>query len=172
MIYFITENYLKKNTPITANCDVNDVLPWVKPSAETRILPILGTYFFNDLLIKYNAQTLNSDEESLVALIKPCIAWRAAAFSVYSLSRQLKNKGLQIQNGENSEGVDLKEVTFGMDHYGQIASNYQRTLINFLVKNKLNYPYLMSSLNTDSSIQKEDNPENIDSGFTDSIMII
>ena len=172
MIYFITENYLKKNTPITANCDVNDILPWVRPAAETRILPILGTYFFNDLLAKFNAQTLDASELELVELIKPCLAWRAASFVVYSLSRQLKNKGLQVQNGENSDGVDLKEVTFGMDHYGQIGAQYQRTLINYLIKNKSNFASLMSSLNTDSSAKDELNASNVDDGFTDSILII
>jgi hypothetical protein len=172
MIYFITENYLKKNTPITANCDVNDILPWVRPAAETRILPILGTYFFNDLLTKYNAQTLNANEEELVKFIQPCLAWRAASFVVYSLSRQLKNKGLQVQNSDNSDGVDLKEVTFGMDHYGQIGAEYQRTLINYLIKNKSNFPSLTSSLNTDSSVKEQLNPSNVDEGFTDSILII
>jgi hypothetical protein len=172
MIYFITENYLKKNTPVTANCDVNDILPWIKPAAETRVLPILGTYFFNQLLARYNSQTLSNDEIDLVNLIKPCIAWRAASFTVYSLSRQLKNKGLQIQNGENSEGVDLKEVSFGMDHYNQIGAQYQKMLQNWLIDNKSKFSDLMSELNTDSSIKNTFEKSNISEDFTDSIIII
>ena len=54
MIYFITETYLKNQTPITANVDVNDVTPFVRTQSEMRVQPILGTYFYNDILTKYN----------------------------------------------------------------------------------------------------------------------
>jgi hypothetical protein len=43
MLYFITENYLKTNTPITANVDVTDVFPYVATQAQLRVMPILGT---------------------------------------------------------------------------------------------------------------------------------
>jgi hypothetical protein len=59
MLYFITETYLKNNTPITANVDVNNVTPYLATQAALRIQPILGTTFYNDLLTKYNAQTLD-----------------------------------------------------------------------------------------------------------------
>ena len=44
MIYFVTENYLKVNTPITANVDVTDVFPYVKPASDMRVQAILGSY--------------------------------------------------------------------------------------------------------------------------------
>jgi len=66
MIYFITENYLKTQTPITANVDVTDVTPYIKTQSDMRVQPILGTYFYNYMLTGYNAQTLNNDEETLV----------------------------------------------------------------------------------------------------------
>ncbi len=47
MTYFITESYLKTNTPITKNVDVTDVAPYIRPTAEMRLMPILGTYFYN-----------------------------------------------------------------------------------------------------------------------------
>jgi hypothetical protein len=50
MLYFITENYLKTNTPITANVDVTDVFPYVATQAQLRVMPILGTVFYNHLL--------------------------------------------------------------------------------------------------------------------------
>jgi hypothetical protein len=45
MIYFITETYLKTNTPITANVDVTDVTPYIATQAQLRVMPILGTTF-------------------------------------------------------------------------------------------------------------------------------
>ena len=59
MLYFITETYLKVNTPITANVDVTDVTPYIATQAALRVQPILGTTFYNYMLTQYNAQTLN-----------------------------------------------------------------------------------------------------------------
>ena len=76
MIYFITENYLKTNTPITANVDVTDVTPYIKTQSDLRVQPILGSVFYNHLLDAYNNQTLTPDEEDLVTFIQPVVAWR------------------------------------------------------------------------------------------------
>lgn len=150
MNFFITELYLKESTPITANVDVTDLLPWIETSAKLWIQPILGTYFFNDLLTKYNNQTLNSDEVALVQYIQPAIAWRSAADCVVGLSYQLKNKGIQIQNGENSSAASFEEVKFNIKHYEQKAQNFEQLLINYLKLNKDLYPEFTSDLNKDS----------------------
>ena len=117
MIYFITEAYIKLKTPITQNVDVNEITPFIATVSDMRIQPILGTYFYNDILTKYNAQTLSPDEEILVSYIQPVVAWRSAEDAVFGLSYQLKNKGLQTQFGDNSNSVSIQEVNFGQDHY-------------------------------------------------------
>lgn len=159
MIYFVTENWLKTNTPITDNIDMTDVMPWLKTSAELWIQPILGTYFYNDLLTKYNEQTLTSNEETLVNMIKPAIAWRAASDAVYGLSRQLKNKGIQTQSGDFSSSVELDEVQFAMAHYRQKAEFYESLIVKYLKENKDLFLNFTSTNNTDSIIkpQKGDN---------------
>jgi hypothetical protein len=169
MIYFITENYLKTQTPITANCDVNDIVPYIKTQSDLRIQPILGTYFYNDILAKYNAQTLSANEEILVTYIQPIVAWRSAEDAVFGLSYQLKNKGLQLQNGDYSNSVSQQEVAFAQDHYGQKASFYEARLVNYLHTNKDLFANFTSVLNKDSDIRPTHNPDN---GYTDSIMVI
>jgi len=113
MLYFITENYLKTNTPITANVDVTDVTPYIATQAQLRVMPILGTYFFNYMLNVYNTQTATNDEETLIKFIQPIVAWRSAEDAVFGLTYQLKNKGLQTQNGDFSSSVSQREVAFG-----------------------------------------------------------
>lgn len=155
MIYFVTQTYLVDETPITANVDVTDITPWLKTASEMGIQPILGRYFYNDLLTKYNAQTLTADEILVVELIQPAIAWRAASEAVYGLTYQLKNKGLQTQNGDNSESVELSDVQFGMSHYLQKAGFYEDLLIKYLKENKDLYPNFITTLNTDSLIKPQ-----------------
>ncbi len=167
MIYFITETYLKNQTPITANVDVTDVTPFIRTQCEMRVQPILGTYFYKDILTKYNAQTLNPDEEILVSYIQPVVAWRSAEDAVFGLSYQLKNKGLQTQFGDNSNSVSIQEVNFGQDHYAQKASFYESRLSHYLKDNKALFPEFTSDLNKDSDLRPL---RSLDSGYTDSIM--
>jgi hypothetical protein len=146
MLYFITETYLKTNTPITANVDVTDVTPYIATQSALRIQPILGTTFYNHMLTAYNNQTLTPDEIDLVEFIQPVIAWRSAEDAVFGLTYQLKNKGLQTQNGDYSASVSRSEVAFGMEHYAQKASFFEQRLIRWLLANRTCFLYLLVPL--------------------------
>lgn len=153
MLYFITETYLKVNTPITANVDVTDVTPYIATQAALRVQPILGTTFYNYLLTQYNATALNPDEINLVEFIQPVIAWRSAEDAVFGLTYQLKNKGLQTQSGDYSASVSRNEVAFGMEHYAQKASFFEQRLIRWLLTNKNLFPLFISTANMDTDLR-------------------
>jgi len=153
MIYFVTENYIKTNTPITKNVDVTDVTPWLKTVSDQRVQPILGTYFYNDILTKYNAQTLSADETTLVEYIQPIVAWFGASAAAFGLSYQIKNKGIQQQFGDFSQQVTFSEVTFTMEHLEQIGFFYIRRLEFYLTENKALFANFTSDLNKDSDLK-------------------
>lgn len=153
MLYFITENYLKTNTPITANVDVTDVTPYIATQAQLRVMPILGTTFFNYMLEVYNDQTATNDEETLIKFIQPIVAWRSAEDAVFGLTYQLKNKGLQTQNGDFSSSVSQREVAFGMEHYAQKAAFFEQRLIRYLIKNRNLYTEFISLENRDTDLR-------------------
>jgi hypothetical protein len=157
MIYFVTEAFIKKNGIISANADVNDYTPLIQNAAKAFIKRQIGSLFFEDLLTKYNNQTLSNDEQLLVERMQWSIAWRACANAVISLSFQLKNKGLQIQKSDNSDGVGLKEVSFMYDHYIQNATYFEYELKEYLIANKDKYSVYLSKENSDSSIKNSCN---------------
>lgn len=170
MIYFITENYLKTNTPITKNVDSNDIAPYIRPAADMRLQAILGSYFYDYLLVKYNAQTLTPDEETLVEKIQPCVAWRAAENAAFGLSYQLKNKGVQQQFGDYSSNVSQSEIAFVMDHYGQMAAFFEKRLISYILEYKDLYAEFTSDENKDSDIKPVDDCESDD--YDNTMMVI
>jgi hypothetical protein len=172
MIYFITETYLKTKTPITKNVDVNDVTPFIPTQSEMRVQPILGTFFYNDILTKYNNQTLSPNEEELVKRIQPVVAWRSAEDAVFNLTYQLKNKGLQKQNGDNSVSVDRSEMVFSMEHYSQKAEFYEKRLFKYLQINKNLFPVYTSKDNNDCQTNDINPTDDGDTGFVDEILII
>lgn len=148
--YFISENYLKVNTVITANVNITEILPLIKGAADMWTQSTLGTYFYEYLLAAYNAQTLTPDEVTLVELMQPAIAWRACADSVFELSYQLKNKGIQTQGGDFTTSSESKMVEFMNRHYVQKAEFYENKMWEYLKKNKDLYPQFTSPLNKDS----------------------
>lgn len=170
MIYFITESYLKTNTPITKNVDSTDIAPYIKPASDMRVQSILGTYFYDYLLTAYNAQTLTANETILVERIQPVVAWRAAEQCAFGLSYQLKNKGIQSQFGDYSQNVSQGEVAFVMDHYGQMAAFYEKRLINYILENKALFSQFTSALNTDSDIKPVD--DCTDNDYDNTMMVI
>jgi hypothetical protein len=152
--FFITERYIKDNTTISNNCDIKDVLINVRPVADMFTRSVLGTFFYNDLLTKYNNQTLTADETTLVGYIQPAIAWKSASESVISLSYQLKNKGIQTQSGDFSNNAEYKEVMFLVHHYSDRGDFYLNRLSEYIIENKELFDNFTSVLNTDSTAKK------------------
>lgn len=169
MIYFVTENWLKVNTPVTANIDAVKIFPFVQSQADMRIQPLLGTYFYKYLLGKYNAQTLTPDEEILVAKIQPAIAWRAVEDCVLSISYALKNKGIQQQSGDYSQPVTFQEIAHIQNVYASKAVFYENRVVAYLKDNCDLFPDFTSDLNRDSDIRPK---KDVNNGFNDFFEII
>jgi|TARA_R110000744_G_scaffold48698_7_gene106222 hypothetical protein len=166
-VYFVTENYIKQTTALTKNVDANEIMPFIATAAQTWTQSILGTYFFDYLLASFNAQTLTANEEILVSKIQPSIAWRAASDCVLELTYQLKNKGLQKQNGDNSESVELSEMGFVKTHYENKAEFFESFIVEYLKINKGLFPEFTSKLNKSSVIKHQE-----DDNFNSDILFI
>ena len=151
--YFVSENFIKTNSVVTANVDATDFTPLVELAAKAYVKPMIGTYFFDDLLTKYNNQTLSSDELLVVEKMQYAILWRVNAEATLTLTYQLKNKGIMKQNDENAESVALDEVTFMYNNYIQYATYFQSELKKFLMDNKDDFPVFLDILNKDSSVR-------------------
>jgi hypothetical protein len=171
MNYFITETYLKNNTPITQNVDAKDVMPFVGPASDMHLQSLLGTFFYNHMLLNYNNQTLNADEFELYKKMQPIVAWRAASEAVYGLTYQLKNKGLQTQTGEQSDPADAEQVVMIKRHYDQTAEFYEERVRIYLIKNKDLFPQFTDKLNDDCSMAEDIRPTK-ESGYNNDMLMI
>lgn len=149
MIYFLTEQRIKDFSTVLGNVDIKLIAPLIPTSADLYIKPRTGSYFFNHLLTKYNAQTLNPDEEELVSLIQQSLLWRAVSEVVLTSSAQITNKGPQTQNGLNSASADITRIGMLTKHYGAKAEYYDKRIINFIWTNKDKFPEFTSKLNMD-----------------------
>lgn len=156
MIYFTTETFLKHNGMITDNVDASDFTPLVQFAAKAFLKKQIGSYFFDDLLTKYNAQTLSPNEMELVEKMQYAIAFRATAQAGVSLTYQLKNKGYQTQSGDNSDAVEDGVVWKMYDHYIQQSILFENEIKEYLLLNKALYPIFTDVANNDSIIRNNE----------------
>lgn len=155
LLYFITETYIKETTGISNNVDPQDVMPYVRPAAELHTSLILGREYFDDLVTKYNAETLTAAEIILVEHIQPAVAWRGASLAISFSWSQFKNKGPQFQNGTFSSTLDLNSLTYMRNEYENMAEYYENRVLKFLQLNKTTYPGWTADSNTDDTAPDE-----------------
>ena len=161
-ITLITERYIKENTPLSQNISAKDIINNIIPAQDLHVQPIMGTNFYNYLLTKYDNQTLSADEIILVEYIQPGLAYRSASMTLPFLNYQIKNKGVQTQNGDNSESVGSGVVTYLKNELDNRAEFYETRLINYLCENKDLYPNYINDNNDDI---KPGNDKPYDGGF-------
>ena len=130
-ILFISETYIKDNTPLTNNIDVEQIVPHIAFSQDSEVQSMLGTTFYNELQDSYSAQTLTVKETELVGHIKIWLAWLSSANAIPLLNMQLRNKGVikfKDDTLDQAEAIDGKYITSVLkqraDFYGNIVSNY------------------------------------------------
>lgn len=161
-ILFVTETYIRENTPFNQNLDINDITPHIDPAQDFHIQPILGQNFYNSLLDTYSAQTLNANETILVGHIKIAVAYRAATMALPFIQFQIKNKGPQTQSGDFSSSVDLATLKFLKNELENRSEFYEQRLINYLKDNGNLFPDFTTNNTTDIS---PSSASSYDSGF-------
>jgi len=134
--FFISENYLKTKTVFNKNIDASDIVPNISAAQDMFIENILGKNFCDYLLNKYDNQSLSPDEISLVENIKPALAYRAAELTLPFVQWQIKNKGPQSMNGENTQSIDIQSFNYLRNEIRNRAEFYETKLIKFLNENK------------------------------------
>jgi sulfur relay (sulfurtransferase) DsrC/TusE family protein len=147
MIYYITEQFLKNKTPITQNVDAKDLAPFMEMTVRTYIQPILGYNFNNELLEKFNNETLNTIETELVEFIQFVVAFYATYDAIPSLTFRISNKGIQSQFGDyqNSEGVAT--VEYLRNNMLKFARVHESNLRAFLDLNKDQFQTYLATIN-------------------------
>lgn len=145
--YFVTENFIKTRTQVSQNVDFDDIAPNIRVAAIDYIRPILGKEFFDDLLEKYNNQTLNSDEEELVEIIQMIVAYRAVDATIPFVTFRISNKGVSALNGEFSTSEGLNVINYLRNELKQAASTKEDELKNFLKLRADDFPIYKSKTN-------------------------
>ena len=157
--YFITDNFIKKNTAFNNNIDMTKVDHLINMSFDITIVPLLGSYFSDYLLNKHQDMlaenyVYTTFEEKLVDLIQYTMAWDVCYNAVYELSDQLQNKGPLKQNGDFQSPSSDSQVKYMAQRYKQNVEAYKNRLNKFLCKNHIEFADFIIDDNDDSDVKE------------------
>ena len=147
MEYFVGEAYIRKF--INANVDWSLLKPLVKDSALIYLRPLLGFRFFDDLLTKYNDQTLSPKEEELVEQIKHIQGLRTKYESVLETTYQSSSKGFINQNGDFVSQLTLDELQELKGDLNRKITDVENVMIKWLIFYKDDFPLFEDKINNE-----------------------
>tara|TARA_R110000851_G_scaffold133851_1_gene268865 strand:- start:212 stop:715 length:504 start_codon:yes stop_codon:yes gene_type:complete len=161
-IYFITEDFIKNNSPVTSNIDPKDLFPHVQSAQQLFLQVILGSEFYIDLLTKFEAQTLSADEITLVEnYIKPATLWRSLVLSLPWIHYNLRNKGFMQNTDDNATSAGFNELKFMLNETKNRAEFTENQLTKYLCENSSLFPLYT----TQDGLIDPDTSTNWDSGL-------
>ena len=100
MRLFVSETYLKTITPTAGNIDVAELLPHVQETQDNRVQALFGSKFYNELID--NTHVLTADEEALLLITRPYLAWYIVYDALPFIHFKIKPKGLVKMTNETS----------------------------------------------------------------------
>lgn len=141
-------DYLKKVSVINDNTDNKILVPTIKLVQDMYLKPLLGTDLFNEIKNQIIADNVSSDNQTLLDdYIGHIIHYYTLYESTPLFKYRYMNRGLMVNNAENSTSADLSEVKFMMDNWKNKAMWFGERMIKFIKRVNGNDPSKYSAYN-------------------------
>jgi hypothetical protein len=145
-VAFISETYIKDNSFIDENVDVNLLRSEILDVQELRILPILGTGLFDELKTQITANTVTALNRTLLNdYVKPALKFWVLFDSALIFTFKITNKSIYKKTAENSETVATTDLDRIMDYCKIRAEFYSERITKYLIQNCTSYPLYENS---------------------------
>lgn len=144
--YFISETYLKDNSPLNNAVDMSEIYPFARTAEEIWIQEAIGTCLYDDLIDKVIASkaspptAISTDDKNLIKKIRKALVWLTIYEALPFISTKIRNIGVVQQNGTNLENADSQTVKDLRKEIKGKADFYMEELQRFLCKNSSLYP--------------------------------
>lgn len=144
----ITAVQLKQLTSLSQNIDVELLNPHLLISQQLYVAPILGTALYDDIVNRYDNQTLTGDsltlyEEYLVPAIGFSAWYSSAPFLAYKTTRA----GIQTQSASDGANIAVtpEEFSLYMTRVMNFKDFYCKRLNDYLINdNYVKFPLFRS----------------------------
>ena len=137
---FLSERYLKDNTPLNWNIDMSEVYPFAKVAEDKHIQKIIGTNLYNylkDTVTNYKGSpsiAISSNDLTLLGYLRDALIWYTIYDALPWISVKVRNIGVVKQNGDNLETASQTEVANLRQEALNNAMEYMNVVRNYLWK--------------------------------------
>ncbi len=140
-VLFISETFLKDNTQVSKNVDVKYIREAILWAQDSEIQPILGSTLYDKIKDDIEAATITGVYKTLLDdFIQVCLKHFVVAECTPMAHYKIMNKGLQIQDSEQSQPASKSNVDFLVEKETNKAQWYRQRLIDYLCENSTDYP--------------------------------
>lgn len=138
--YFLTESFIKDQTPLTQNIDPQDIGPFIRTAQDTYIKDKIGTTLYDELITATIAQVYSADQIVLLKLIRQALAWYSCYDALPFIAIKLRNKGVIKTAGDNATNADMTETKYLRQECKAKADYYLQRVEDYLCKNSALFP--------------------------------
>ena len=186
-VYFISETYLKNNSPMSLNIEPYLLNMSIIDAQELHIQNVLGSILYKKLksIIKSDHSidpSYANYKTLLIDYVQPALVQWTIYECIPYLRYKLMNKGVQSQNSDNSTAADLDELKFIQSSTANRAEFYTQRIADYLLENFTLFPEYTAATDIDDikpssdayfsgmQLDEEVNPCRRSMGFNDGIV--
>lgn len=149
---FITAESLMQETPANGDIDVPMIRNLIWETQEIKIRALLGCDLYDELVEQKINDTVSPENETLIEqYIRPALNNYVLAMNMPVFHYRLRNKGIVVQQGENTQSADYSEVNTMSRLFADKAESFANLMLKFLNKNIDDYPLFLTSDNCNCS---------------------
>tara|TARA_R100000656_G_scaffold93634_1_gene67815 strand:- start:19 stop:516 length:498 start_codon:yes stop_codon:yes gene_type:complete len=147
---FVSTDDLKRYSVLSGNIDSDKFIQFISIAQEMHVIEYLGTRLYEKLQNGIINDSLNADYIKLLeTYVKPLtIHWALVEYMSFA-PYQVTNKGVYKHISETSDSVSVEEVNSLVEKHRDIAQNYTRRFIDFMIYNQSTYPEYNQNKNDD-----------------------
>jgi len=157
-VLFITENFIKENSPIDENVDVKFLRSTIYDAQRDYIKPILGSDLYDKIESDISGSTLTGD---YLTLVNDYVSESLLKWVIFELTDVLlykyRNKNVSKQDSENAQPVNYTEHRYLMDRWKEKAERRSQDTTDYLCANIDLFPEYTSNSDIDDIFPNKGN---------------
>lgn len=137
----INEKWLKEYSPIPLNYQMKEISNYVKLAEDLYVKPLLGDDLYNEILDQVNEDNLTDlNSTLLVEAIYPMEGYAVAYEALPIMWAHISEVGITKGKSENSDSIDLKDMTYVESHIKRQLDVRQRIAYGWLYGHRELFP--------------------------------
>ena len=154
LTYLIDETYFKANSPLNLNIEPYLINMSILDAQEMHVQMQLGSILYNKLVTLIRSGDIqlvaNAKYKTLLDdYVQPAVVQWALFECIPYLRYKLMNKGVQLQNSDNSTPADLEDLKYLGARVKDRAEFKSQRLADYLLENETLFPEYTQAVDLD-----------------------